>query len=195
MLPGIAKYRFLSFGTGQPDPGGLAVMATMRLPTGDRDNLRGLGVTRTTVSLIASSGQGRFRPHANFGYGFWSKGVSAASDVAQNATVRARHQLEYAAGIELEAAPKLTVLLDLLGGSIRGAGKVGFAAVPSAVTGITSSRALVALPEGLQRVNLAPGLKVNLKGTMLLSLNALVTLKDSGLNARVIPVAGIDLTF
>jgi hypothetical protein len=44
-------------------------------------------------------------------------------------------------------------------------------------------------------VNLAPGLKVNLKGKILLSLNALVTLKNDGLHARVTPMAGIDVTF
>jgi hypothetical protein len=194
-VAGLAKYRFLAFGSGQPDPGGLAVMATMRLPTGDRDNLRGLGVTRTVVSLIASGGQARFRPHANVGYGWWSKGVSVPSDYAQNATVTARHQVEYAAGLELEAAPKLTLLVDLLGGVILGGGKVGFATVPSAASGVTSSQGLVALPEGIQKVALTPGLKVNLKGKLLLSLNALVALRDSGLHARVTPVAGIDLTF
>jgi hypothetical protein len=193
-VAGIAKYRFYSFGGGEPDPGGLAVMATMRLPTGDRKALRGLGVTRTLLSLIASSGKGRFRPHANAGFGFWSKGVSVTSDDAQNTTVEARHQFEYAAGLELEAAPKLTLLVDLLGGGILGGGKLGFTTVTSGSPAV-SSESLTALPEGIRRVALAPGVKVNLKGKLLLSLNALVALKDSGLHARVTPVAGIDLTF
>ena len=193
-IAGLAKYRFFSFGTGQPDPGGLAVMATMRLPTGDRENLRGLGITRTQLSLIASSGQGRFRPHANAGYEWWSKGVSVTSDYAPNSTVTARHQVQYAAGFEFEAAPKCTLLLDLLGGHVFGAGKVGF--MPDAPTpGIISSQSAVALPEGISRLSLAPGVKVNLKGKLLLSANALVAVKDSGLHASVTPVAGIDLTF
>jgi hypothetical protein len=194
-IAGLVKYRFLSFGSGQPDPGGLAVMATMRLPTGDRDGLRGLDVTRTLLTFIASSGRGRFRPHANVGYGWWSKGVSVTSDSAPNATVTARHQFEYAAGVEFEAAPKVTLLVDLIGGAILGGGKVGFASVASSAAGVTSSQGLVALPEGVRKVDLAPGLKVNLKGKLLLSLNALVALSDSGLHARVTPVAGIDLTF
>jgi hypothetical protein len=194
-IAGLAKYRFYSFGTGQPDPGGLAVMVTMRVPTGDEANLRGLGTTRTFVSFIASSGQGRFRPHGNVGYGYWSKGVSVASDYAVNGSVEARHQFEYAAGVELEAAPKLTLLVDLLGGSILGGGKVDFATVPNTLAGASSTQALVALPEGIRRMSLAPGLKVNLKGKMLLTLNALVALTDGGMWTRVIPVAGIDLTF
>jgi hypothetical protein len=193
-VAGLAKYRFYSFGTGQPDPGGLAVMITARLPTGDRDNLRGLGVTRTFVSLIASSGQARFRPHGNVGFGFWSKGVTVASDSSPNATVTAQNEVQYAAGFEFEAAPKLTLLLDLLGGAVLGGGKVEFASI-SPTAGVTSSQGLVALPEGVQKVDLAPGLKVNLKAKLLLSLNALVSLHDTGLHARVTPVAGIDLNF
>ena len=191
-LTGIVKYRFHSFGSGLPDPGGLAVMGAMRLPTGSRDNLRGLGITRTMVSFIYSSGQKRFRPHANAGFEFWSDGVSATSE--SGSTVTARNQLQYAAGFEFEAAPKCTLLLDLLGGRIFGGGKIGYQDDPAAA-GLTSSRSLVALPEGLTRLSLAPGAKVNLKGKLLLSVNALVALKDDGLHARVTPVAGLELTF
>jgi hypothetical protein len=194
-IAGIVKYRFFAFGSGQPDPGGLAVMATMRLPTGDPDNLRGLGITRTLLSLIASSGQGRIRPHANVGYEYWSKGVSVTSDDAQSATVTARNQAEFAAGLEFEAAPKCTLLIDLLGGEIFGGGKMGVQTAASPAPGVTSSESLVALPQAVQRLELAPGLKVNLKGKLLLAVNALVDLRDTGLHARVTPAAGIDLSF
>jgi hypothetical protein len=194
-IAGLVKYRFFTFGSGEPDPGGLAVMATMRFPTGDTDNLRGLGITRTLVTFIASSGQGRFRPHVNVGYEWWSKGVAVTSDSTQSSTVTARNQVEYDAGLEFEAAPKFTLLLDLLGGQILGGGKVGFQTDPSAPAGATSSQSAVSLPEGIRRVELAPGMKVNLKGKLLLSLNALIALQDGGLHARITPMAGIDLTF
>ena len=170
----------------------VALMGTVRLPTGDEKSLRGLGVTRTMISFIASGGQGRFRPHANVGYEWWSKGVSVISDDPQHASVTVRHQLAYAAGMELEAAPKVTVLLDLLGGQIFGAGKLGFATTTS---GATSTEALVALSEGTRRLSLAPGMKVNLKGKILLSLNALIALRDGGLHTRVTPVASIEMNF
>jgi len=192
-IQGIAKYRFKSFGTGLPDPGGLAVMATVTVPTGDKDQLRGLGITRTLLTLIASSGQARFRPHANVGFGYWSKGVSVVSDTSGSPTVEARHEYQYAGGFEFEAAPKLTLLLDLLGGGVLKGGKVAFTSVPD-ISGATTN-ALAALSEGTNRIDLAPGLKANLKGKLLLSLNALIALHDTGLHARVTPVAGIDLTF
>jgi len=193
-VAGIVKYRFYSFGTGQPDPGGLAVMATLRFPTGSTESLRGLGVTRTMVSLIASGGQGRFRPHANAGYEYWSSGVSVVSD-ATGSSVTARNQMQYAAGFEFEAAPKATLLLDLVGGQVFGAGKLAFQADATPAAGSTSSSTLVALPEGITRVAIAPGLKVNLKGKILFSANALITLKNDGIHARVSPMAGIDMTF
>jgi len=194
-VAGLVKYRFYSFGTGQPDPGGLAVMVTMRLPTGDSQNLRGLGITRTMATLIASGGQGRFRPHVNGGFEYWSKGLSVISDNPPNSSVEARHQVQYAAGFELEAAPKVTLLLDLLGANILGGGRLGFKQDTTSPVGISSSSSLVALPEGVQRLSLAPGLKANLKGKLLLSVNALVALHDTGVHAKVTPVAGIDLTF
>jgi len=194
-VQGIAKYRFYSFGTGQPDPGGLAVMVTLTMPTGDRDNFRGLGVARTNVSLIASSGKGRVRPHGNVGFGAWSKGITVASDTSPDATVTSRNQFDYAAGLEFEAAPKVTLFVDLIGGGVLGGGKVGLASVPPETSAITASQSLVALPEGIRRVDLAPGLKANLKGKLLVSLNALIALHDTGLHARITPVAGIDLTF
>jgi hypothetical protein len=193
-VQGIAKYRFYSFGTGQPDPGGLAAMVTVTVPTGDQDQLRGLGVTRTLLTLIASSGQGRLRPHGNVGFGYWSKGVGVVSDAAPNTSVTARHEYQFAGGIELEAVPKLTLLVDLLGGGVLGGGRVGFGSVID-TGGLTGVQGLVALNEGTRRVDIAPGLKANLKGKLLISLNALIALRDTGLHARVTPVAGIDLTF
>jgi len=192
----LVKYRFVSFhGGGLPDPGGLALLVTMRLPTGDKANLRGLGTTRTMASLIASGGKGKFRPHANGGFEYWSKGLTVTSDNPPNSTVTARHQVQYAAGFELEAAPKLTIVVDFLGAHTLGGGRLGFESDSTTVSGITSSSSLVALPEGIQRLSLAPGLKANIKGKLLLSVNALIALHDTGLHAKVTPTAGIELTF
>ena len=192
-VAGLVKYRIHGFGSGLPDPGGLAVMATMRLPTGDHDNLRGLGVTRTLVSLIASGGERRFRPHADVGFEYWSKGLGVTSDTAPNTVITARHQFAYAAGLEFEAAPKATLLVDLLGRQILGGGKLAVTADQSLAPGVISSESLVALPEGISKLTLAPGMKVNLKSKLILSVNVLIALHDTGLHARVTPVAGIEL--
>jgi hypothetical protein len=52
----------------------------------------------------------------------------------------------------------------------------------------------VAVRDGIRKAMLIPGLKVNLKGKLLLSLNAMFTLTNNGLRPKVTPVAGIFLT-
>ena len=195
------KYRLTSFGEGPPDPGGIALVATVRLPTGDRENFRGLGITRTQVSAVVSSGKTRFRPHGNIGFDFWSDGLKAITDDAGKSSVSARHQFMYNAGFEFGAAPKLTLLVDLLGRHILGAGQVGVVTETPAPTsefgrlGITSVESLEALDKGISKLTLAPGVRLNLKGSFVLSLNALTTLRDNGLHDKFIPVVGLDWTF
>lgn len=178
-----------------PDPGGLGFMLTMRLPTGSRENLRGLGVYRTMASAIFSAGKGPFKPHASGGFEFWSKSVDVPTATATGGLVKVRHQVQFAAGFEIEAHPKVTLLLDFLGQKIRKGGEVGVVSdpVPANANGITSIQSLVDLPEGILKGILVPGIKVNLKGKLLLSLNALVTVKNNGLHSKVTPVVGLNL--
>ena len=61
--------------------------------------------------------------------------------------------------------------------------------------GITSVESLEALDKGISKLTLAPGVRLNLKGSFVLSLNALTTLRDNGLHDKFIPVVGLDWTF
>jgi len=195
------KYRLTGAGEGPPDPGGLAVIGTARMPTGDRDNFRGLGITRLLGSVVYSSGKGRFRPHGNAGFEYWSDSLDALTEGIGSGRVSARHQFQYAAGFEYEGAPKLTLLVDLLGRHILGAGEVGVVTTtpsPNSVLGAlgaTAVESVVPTDQGINKLMLVPGLKLNLKGNFLLSLNVLTSLRDNGLHDRVIPVFGLEWTF
>jgi hypothetical protein len=200
------KFRFLRFGATpppdaplEPDPGGLALLVTMRLPTGSRENLRGLGMTRAMGSLIVSSGKGRFRPHANVGYEWWEKAIDMASP--GDPTIRLRHQFQFAVGAELEAAPKLTMLVDVLGRQVFGGGKLGFRTLTPAdrpdftARGLTSVTYARPTDVNMRELSIVPGLKWNLKGKMLLSVSGIATIFDDGLHDRFTPVVGLDFTF
>ena len=196
-IAAIVKFKLAKFkGPDVPDPGGLALMLNTRLPTGDRDNLRGLGVTRTMAALVFSAGKGKLRPHATAGFDFWSKSVDIPTATATGGLIKVRHQTHVAGGVEVEATPKVTLLLDFIGQKTRNGGEVGIVSdpVPANSAGISAVQSLVTLPEGILRGLLVPGIKVNLKGKLLLSLNAIITTKNNGLHSRVTPVVGLNLT-
>lgn len=190
-----SKFRLARFGEGEPDPGGIALLGTVRLPTGDRENLRGLGITRVMAAVAASTGRGRFRPHANAGFEVWSKGLSIPGATASNPSIEVRHQVQYAGGVEFEAAPKLTVMVDLLGRHFLGGGRPELQPTTPLSAGVTGFQSLTVTGGSLHKISVAPGLKWNLKGNMLLSLNAIVPLRDNGVHDRFTPVVGLDWTF
>jgi hypothetical protein len=195
------KYRLFRFGGDpppdapvEPDPGGFAVQVTARLPTGSRENLRGLGIHRVLGSLIFSSGKGKLRPHAQVGYEWWSKGIDVVSDF--DPVVTARHSFQYAAGLEFEAHPTLTLVVDFLSRQINGGGKIGTNTIDvTNVPGVDALNYALALPEGILKQSIAPGLKWNLRGKFLLSLNGVIALRDNGLYDKFTPVVGLDFTF
>jgi hypothetical protein len=197
-IAATAKYRFVKFkkpDTEVTDPGGIALFVNMRLPTGSRDNLRGLGVTRTLVSGVVSFGRGPIRPHGSVGYEFWSKNVDVLSGNGLN-LVKMRNQFTYNGGVEIVAAPKLTLLADFLGQRIMGAGPVDLGPVTPFVgtPGVTATQSLILQDNGITRALFAPGLKLNLKAKLVLSVNALITMTNNGLHSKITPVAGINLT-
>jgi hypothetical protein len=192
-IAATAKFRLVKFkGPDLPDPGGIGLLVTMRLPTGDRNNLRGLGIYRTTIGGVVSAGTGKIRPHGSAGFEYWSDGLRVSTGTE---TVTVRHQIQYSGGIEVEAHPKLTLLVDFLGQNIRGGSQVGLVSdTPPAGSGVSSITSMAALANGIQKALLVPGLKLNIKAKMLVSVNAIVTMHNNGLHSTVTPVVGVSLT-
>jgi len=196
-----AKYRFMKFGKDQPDPGGLAVSLVGHMPTGNRANLRGLGMYRALGSLIYSSGTGKFRPHGNVGFEWWEKGLTvqtSLSGATPYTTAETRHMLQYAAGAEFEAAPKFTLLVDLLGRHYLGGGRIDTQTfnMPSGLfPGVSTFDAAGVTDNSIRKISLVPGLKWNVKGTLLLALNARIPIGDNSLYDKFTPVLGVEWTF
>jgi hypothetical protein len=181
----LGKYRL--WHNGQT---GISAGIAARLPTGDANELRGTGVTRTLVSAIWSRA-GKVSPHVNIGYEFWS----AAVPISPKNQVSAKNQLLYVAGAEVEAHPRLTIIMDLIGRRLGRGGALGYQRVDFATPLPASADVLLALPKGFNVLSLAPGIKWNLAGNILLVGNVLVALANNGLRANVIPAFGLDWTF
>lgn len=54
----------------------LAASLEVRMPTGDEEQLLGVGRVMARPSLLAAASLGRFSPHANFGYTFGGSGIA-----------------------------------------------------------------------------------------------------------------------
>jgi Putative MetA-pathway of phenol degradation len=198
----FGKYRFWQFGpapaVGAAPNGGLAAAVAVRLPTGDEETLVGLGLTRTLVSLIGSASYGRFSPHVNVGYEFWSKDVSIERTFQTTTdTVSAGDQFQYAAGFEYAVHDRLTIIEDVLGRYLRGGGRLGYQpfTFPANAADVRGAEALVAIADGVNTVILAPGAKWNFYSGALLTANVLISLTREGLQDRVTPVMGIEWSF
>ncbi len=197
----LAKYRFWTLRPESNDreklEGGLAAAATVRLPTGNSDDLLGLGVMRTALSLIGSATAGRFSPHVNLGYEIWSSGVAVPKDFQGRSSIAAKDQLQYSSGLEYEMHPQLSLLVDVLGRYVRGTGHLGYQdyRFPSNFADVTGAEALVAIPSGVHAVILAPGAKWNLYRSVLVTGNALISITNKGVWSRFTPVLGIDWGF
>ncbi len=179
------KIRLLPF-----EQGGIAALVEVLLPTGEKDDLRGLGFTRTLVSGIWSRG-GRVSPHVNVGYEFWSDEarVSSRSDVV------VKDHFKYAFGLEFDVTPRATILMDLVGRRLRNGGRAGYQTFSGLFGPGSSLDALVALPEGLNVISFAPGIKWNVWRSVLVTGSILASLENDGLRARTIPVIGLDWAF
>jgi hypothetical protein len=167
--------------------GGLAVELECRLPTGDTNALRGTGVTRTATSAIWSRG-GQVSPHANIGFDFWS----AAVPISATGDIFAKNQITYAFGVEIEAHPRATVTVDVVGRRQLEGGQIGYQTVG---VGPGTLDLLLPLHKALDVVSLAPGVKWNVAGNVLIAGNILTSLLNSGVKANFIPVVGLEWSF
>jgi hypothetical protein len=128
--------------------GGLAAGFELRAPTGDEENLLGLGAAQAKFTFIASTAWGRLSPHFNLGYKFSGDppdtlnqvtypelvGVDAPTNPSTTEEVPSTLSLEqvdiapdefnFAAGFDIVLAPKVTLAADLLGRRLIDAGRL-----------------------------------------------------------------------
>jgi hypothetical protein len=192
-----SQYRVLDFAGG-----GVAGGIDVRLPTGDQNNLLGAG-GQTKMFAIVSGGRGRLMQHANLGYtAAWGSAPNVGLLAALGAETPLPDEINYAVGVELVVESRLTIVGDVLGRSLRDAGRLGVVSKPfEYVTRAGGPVQTVDLNEFDPRpgnLNLTlgtVGVKFNPRGNLLISASVLLPISSSGLRSRVTPVVGIDYAF
>jgi hypothetical protein len=158
---------------------GMALGAEVRLPTGNEEDLLGTGSTSFTPRFIGSYEQDRVGLHGEVGYTL--RGVSEA--------------LTYAGAVTAVAAPRLTLVGELLGRRLNAVGRLVETTLPHPrLTGVDTVR-LTSSDETADRLLLVGGFKWNIASTWLLTANVLRPLTDVGLNASWVPSVTFDYWF
>jgi hypothetical protein len=189
------KYQMAKFAGG-----GLSGAVDLRLPTGDKRDLLGTG-TQVKTFLIASGGTDRFIEHVNIGYTFSTENIARSGLLSMlGSDEPVPNELNYAAGLEFVAGPRLTLVGDVVGRMLRGAGRLEVSSKSFAFQGATAVQTAQfdefdPRSGHLNVVLGAAGFKFNPTGNWLVSANVLFPLTDVGLRSRVTTVVGLDYAF
>jgi hypothetical protein len=173
---------------GQSSRGAGAVALDLRLPTGDEENLAGIGEAQFKVLGVGAVNFGRVSPHVNAGYTF------SSGEVAD--------EWNYVFGFDASVIPRLSVAADVVGRVFRDVGRFeegplpfNFRTVSQGALQQTTFQQLQLQDGNLHVAFSAVGFKVNVGSTFLVTTNILFPLTDAGLKSSITPVFGFDYTF
>ena len=181
---------------GSNIPDGLTARVTLRAPTGDADQLRGVDTWRTLASATASRGFGRLSVHGTAGYESWSSSVALRNTLPANVveTWLLKDQLQVGGGLEFAASSFLTVSFEALWRRVGQTGQLELRSVaaPAPGVGIDSAQLLGVGPGGLEKNIMVPGISVNIQENTMLTFRTIVSLSDSGMRDKLIPMIGLN---
>jgi hypothetical protein len=162
---------------------GVALVGFARFPTGDENNLLGAGRFSGRAIGVVSARFGDFSPHANLGVT-----VRDATDL--------NNSVEANAGFDTLVSPWATLAFDLLGSWVVGKQKLD---VPPPVVFLAPARRTLAVTNIPSQqddlLSLSLGFKFRTRGGMQIVTNALMPLRDSGLQPSVMWTGGVEYNF
>lgn len=154
----------------------VAAAVDVRLPAGRSEDLLGAGSASMLVSGIGSFGRGPLTGHVNAGF---STGGLA-------------RELRYSGALEAAAAPRFTVVGEVLGRWIDTPGHIVAQTMANqSLPGVQTVR-LVPDTSTLRTMTAVPGVKWNVSDTWVLAANVAIPLTSSGLTAPLTPFVGLD---
>jgi hypothetical protein len=169
----VARAKYAVYDTAHA---AIAAAVDVRLPTGRTEDLLGAGSPSMLLSGIGSFGGGPVTAHVDAG-------------VSMGGLAR---ELRYGGALEVAAAPRVTVIGEVLGRWVDTAGHiVSESTANQTLPGVLTVR-LVPDTSTLRTLTAAPGVKWNVSDTWVLAASATVPLTSSGLTASVTPFVGLD---
>jgi hypothetical protein len=184
------KYNFFR-GTGT----NVAAALDLRLPTGDADDLLGSGATQAKIYAVAARvASKRFSPRIAAGYTYSSGGADFVGDLPD--------EINYSAGFDAALHSRATFTADFLGRTLLDADRLVLRqrVFDNVLRTDPTIRQTTRISPEITTGNLdvllgSAGVKVNPAGRLLVMVNLLFAIGDSGLQDKLTPVFGIDYSF
>jgi len=170
----------------------LALGIDGRFPTGDEEDLLGLGAFGVKPFAVLSFSQGRVAPHLNVAY-LWNGKSVLAGDVATGTKEDLPDQVQYAVGADIGVSKRLTLAFDFLGTYVIDSPRL-VRETFTAANGLSFPQ-IGFVKESYNLANGAAGLKFNPVGRLLVDFNVLFKLDSAGLRDTVTPLFGIEYAF
>ena len=170
----VVKYNVVRSGGS-----GVAIGANTTLPTGDEQDLLGAGEMSIVPRVIGSFEQSRLAVHGE-------GGVVLAGPT---------RYLDYGTAVTFVAGSRWTVATELIGRRFTSGGRLTDVVEPNPrLVGIDTIR-LVGAEQATTRLLVVGGVRCNVSGRWLLSINAMRSITSAGLTASWVPTVTLDYSF
>ena len=178
----------------------LAVVADVRLPTGDAMNFLGSGTVGVKPLGALSVRTGWLTPHVNWGYQWNGSSILGGNPYLGTKSTLPGYAV-FSAGSDIPVSKHMTLSADYLGQELVNSPRIGMQTFsspgPLAATGQVGTFQTI-VPLGKQVYNqsdAAVGVKISAWDHLLFTANAIVALNDGGLRQKVTPLVALSYVF
>jgi hypothetical protein len=161
---------------------GAAAGLTFRFPSGSQDNFQGFGEFTLEPFFVTARDFGPINLHASTGF-----------QIDPQTTDRTR--VRYGGGMALQVHDRVAIITDVIGSSNVTSEKESVTVPTFDQQGNVIGSQTVTTQLHADIVDVVPGIKVNVAGSVFAFFSAFLPVNDSGLRADFVPTGGLEMSF
>ena len=173
--------------------GAAALGLDVRVPTGDEENLLGVGAPGVRPFFVLSRSSRAFSPHLNVGY-LWNGSSILAGNPTTGEAADLPDQVTYVLGADFGVSQRFTFVLDVLGSYLIDAPRLNQSTF-TALDGRSTFSTISFTEESYNLLSGAVGFKLNVVESLLVDVNLLFNLDNNGLRDKITPLVGFEYAF
>ncbi len=166
----------------------------VRVPTGDEENLLGVGAPGVRPFIVLSRSSRAFSPHFNVGY-LWNGSSVLAGNPATGEAADLPDQVTYVVGADFGVSQRFTFVLDVLGTYLLDAPRLNQSTFHGRDPARTPFPTVSFTTESYNLLSGAVGFKLNVVENLLVDVNLLFNLDNNGLRDKITPLVGFEYAF